>query len=1299
MMSKGNKRVRQSIRPSEELYTRAMVEQITARDGAKDQGADSHGDQRIGASGKASNTGWQPVRRLHSTSHKDSSVKASESDSESLSESDDEANLSKETSGPHGHDSSFGGISGKTSGMGGSSRKHSVLKRDKRGSISVTKTFDALGKKALQSILPSRAKVRFHKVEKEKIPLFVPTLFLYEEDEDLFSDGAHPEKHYYTLNIIQRIFVAMDHPNSCQVATSINAFVTLVTVLSVSIYLITSQPEVKEAPATCDRPTCDNHPTLCPGEIVCEPEPPVVYDTIETVCLYVFVIDYFTRLLLCPAVPPRLAGVDPATINHNIFPKPGAGRGGASKIEGSADSAHSSSSSSSQAGHRFKPSLAIETSSGTGAIDQSVSSSAMSSPNRWEAENFIATPSATSVQGGTTPEAGNNNNNKPNGVPDAIRESDSGDEDGGLSSEAVRLAADYDAAVSAEENTSAGHTHTHRHKTITTRSGSIKAKHFIEMKKPRMSFITNPEEQLYIDKALERTLAEKAYSLFECIPEGHSVLSLLSVSLQQGARYVCQWMNMVDLVAIIPFFLSASGGGGGGGSTLSVVRVLRLARIFRVLKLGKNSKGLQVLMATMARSLSALVLLIFFSAIGFILLGSMEFFFEGGDFKVTEDYPNGAYMIPDLTGTSQERSRFMSIPMSMYWSIMTSTGVGFGDIVPHTPGGRFCAICAMYGGIFVLALPISVIGNNFQLIYDQSKGHLSYGVVNAILELMEDDSEHEPTLESLQHDAEIVGDDGVSDIGVFKSRRELLEKRASKLASVFVIAQVCLKESESDDINFLLIKVGLRDMIAALEYVYDLDFRQQQLEDFVLQTVSEKLHKRMEVADTDEDDDAYDDGDGDGDGLGDASPWRKRGSIITEGDGTWSPSSAGDSEGEDERGTGASKPVAAGAAGVAAEDEITSDVPFLSQVLTNADKMISHIPSVKEEIFAHNKDNFASAFDSTADLEKGTFKFHTRNSEDFLGRPSAMAPTASSPHSRGRRRSSVTDMRVEHKDGSQTIGKRLPIGEYRFAPGETDVDFESVEIDEHEFYEKEFDRLTKRTQELLHYLRKSPEYMEHGYLRKIYQAALKAGLEGGSIRSLDFHSLHEQALASVRRYKAGSDIKSKINMAKRRVTVAYQRVEMAMHELELDHHIPPNSPMRNKLSNRTPFSNIAGAELSPMTAASSETTGGAGGEEGMGGSKSSIGSPGAKSGMAGDGPDADSEAFTPFSANTNRTTKTINTTASGYTHVPTGETPLPDDAGSPSKQSRAPIMTGGVRETHFASTIEAEVDSSDSQGD
>ena len=151
---------------------------------------------------------------------------------------------------------------------------------------------------------------------------------------------------------------------------------------------------------------------------------------------------------------------------------------------------------------------------------------------------------------------------------------------------------------------------------------------------------------------------------------------------------------------------------------------------------------------------------------------------------------------------------FNSIPISMYFSIITSTAVGFGDIVPTTYMGRAIAVAAMYGGIFVLALPISVIGNNFERIYDQSTGHLSYGVVNAILELMEDDTaENEKELHDYAYGSRLIGESCDQD-DVYLTRRSLLERRASKLAAVFVIAQVCLKENEADDVNILLMKVS-----------------------------------------------------------------------------------------------------------------------------------------------------------------------------------------------------------------------------------------------------------------------------------------------------------------------------------------------------------------------------------------------------------------------------------------------------------------------------------------------------------
>ena len=145
--------------------------------------------------------------------------------------------------------------------------------------------------------------------------------------------------------------------------------------------------------------------------------------------------------------------------------------------------------------------------------------------------------------------------------------------------------------------------------------------------------------------------------------------------------------------------------------------------------------------------------------------------------------------------------------------------------------------------------------------------------------------------------------------------------------------------------------------------------------------------------------------------------------------------------------------------------------------------------------------------------------------------------------------------------------------------------------------------------------------------------------------------------------------------------MAYQRVEMAMHELELEQHIPPNSPMRAQVSNKTPFS----------SSSTGAAAGAGAGVEGL--SPLAAASPSAMSALSGDG-----DAFTPLTAATARTTHSIQTTASGYTHVPTGETPLPDDAGSPHRGPPNPSPVGTrTRDTRLASSIEAEVSDDSSQ--
>ncbi len=83
---------------------------------------------------------------------------------------------------------------------------------------------------------------------------------------------------------------------------------------------------------------------------------------------------------------------------------------------------------------------------------------------------------------------------------------------------------------------------------------------------------------------------------------------------------------------------------------MSVIRVLRLARIFRILKVGKNSQGIAMLATTMFKASNALFLVAFFVTLGIVFFGSIIYFFEGGTFQVTSDYPNGAYLVKSFEG-------------------------------------------------------------------------------------------------------------------------------------------------------------------------------------------------------------------------------------------------------------------------------------------------------------------------------------------------------------------------------------------------------------------------------------------------------------------------------------------------------------------------------------------------------------------------------------------------------------------------------------------------------------------------
>eukprot|EP00908_Phaeocystis_cordata_P000195 Transcript_10200.p1 GENE.Transcript_10200~~Transcript_10200.p1 ORF type:complete len:463 (-),score=201.50 Transcript_10200:1535-2923(-) len=171
------------------------------------------------------------------------------------------------------------------------------------------------------------------------------------------------------------------------------------------------------------------------------------------------------------------------------------------------------------------------------------------------------------------------------------------------------------------------------------------------------------------------------------------------------ARWVVEPMNVVDLVAIAPWYLEMMGLVGSGSA---VLRVFRLARVIRIFKLGKYAAGLQMFSRTLLSSADALFLMAFFLTIATVLFSSMMYFAERGSWSVAEQ--------KWLTDGGDE-SQFTSIPETFWWCIVTITTVGYGDVVPVTLSGKLVAVGTMAAGVLTIALPVSIVGANFQREY------------------------------------------------------------------------------------------------------------------------------------------------------------------------------------------------------------------------------------------------------------------------------------------------------------------------------------------------------------------------------------------------------------------------------------------------------------------------------------------------------------------------------------------------------------------------------------------------------
>lgn len=147
-------------------------------------------------------------------------------------------------------------------------------------------------------------------------------------------------------------------------------------------------------------------------------------------------------------------------------------------------------------------------------------------------------------------------------------------------------------------------------------------------------------------------------------------------------RYARSFFGIIDLVAILPAYLFLI---APGLHELIVIRVLRLLRIFRILKLARYVGESHTLMVAIlaARRKIGIFLFAVFNLV--IIIGTIMYVVEG------------------------PAHGFHDIPTGMYWAIVTLTTVGFGDLTPATPLGRFFASIIMIMGYGIIAVPTGIM--------------------------------------------------------------------------------------------------------------------------------------------------------------------------------------------------------------------------------------------------------------------------------------------------------------------------------------------------------------------------------------------------------------------------------------------------------------------------------------------------------------------------------------------------------------------------------------------------------------
>ena len=165
--------------------------------------------------------------------------------------------------------------------------------------------------------------------------------------------------------------------------------------------------------------------------------------------------------------------------------------------------------------------------------------------------------------------------------------------------------------------------------------------------------------------------------------------------LKKPRKYIFSFYGIIDLVSILPAYLSLL---LPATRSLMVLRLLRMLRIFRIFHMQRFLYEGHRLMNALRNSLAKIIIFMLFVYIMAVILGTIIFMVEDG-----------------------YNDKITSIPRGIYWAVVTLTTVGYGDVTPVTPVGQFIAIVIMILGYSIIAVPTGIVAGETMAEHRRSK--------------------------------------------------------------------------------------------------------------------------------------------------------------------------------------------------------------------------------------------------------------------------------------------------------------------------------------------------------------------------------------------------------------------------------------------------------------------------------------------------------------------------------------------------------------------------------------------------